>query len=139
MPREVFVDTGAWVALADADDSLHRVAVDYYHGILAEAMPLVTTNLVIAEAYIILRRAGGHAPATLFLRSVRQTTRLRKVFSDYELETIAENILGRYTDQDFSFTDAVSFAAMRQSKIEEAFAFDHHFQTAGFIIQPARH
>jgi hypothetical protein len=45
--------------------------------------------------------------------------------------------LSRYSDQEFSFTDAVSFAVMRQRRIREALALDQHFSTAGFEVVPA--
>jgi predicted nucleic acid-binding protein len=94
----------------------------------------VTTNLVITEAHIAIRRAGGHATAVAFLRSLRQSSRLVRIHSDPEIEEAAEAILGQYVDQDFSLVDAVSFAVMRQRSITEAFAFDHHFLTAGFVL-----
>jgi len=37
-------------------------------------------------------------------------------------------------DQDFSFTDAVSFTVMTTRGIEEALTLDHHFAVAGFRI-----
>ncbi len=52
------------------------------------------------------------------------------------LEFKAEKILEKYHDQDFSYTDAVSFAAMHELKIGKAFAFDSHFSTAGFVTIP---
>ena len=97
----------------------------------------MTTNLVIAESYISIRRASGHAPAMQFLRSTQGSGRLVKVRSGVELEGAAESILARYADQDFSYVDAVSFALMRQRGIAEAFAFDRHFLTAGFVLLPA--
>ena len=48
----------------------------------------------------------------------------------------AKEILRLYADQDFSLADAVSFALMQQRNITEAFAFDRHFLTAGFMLQP---
>ena len=48
----------------------------------------------------------------------------------------AEKILEKYQDQDFSYTDAVSFAVMRELKIGKAFAFYSHFSTAGFTTIP---
>jgi predicted nucleic acid-binding protein len=37
-----------------------------------------------------------------------------------------------YTDQDFSFTDAVSFAVMTERRIRDALSLDHRFVVAGF-------
>lgn len=134
--REVFVDAGAWIGITDAGDQYHRTATDTYRGLLRENRLLVTTNLVVAEAYILIRRAAGHPSAMSFLQALGQTTRLAKVYSDASLEEEAEEILGRYADQDFSFADAVTFVLMRRRGIAEAFAFDKHFAIAGFALLP---
>lgn len=136
MEREVFVDAGAWIALTDTRDKFHKAASDLYSGILSDHRVLVTTNLVVAEAYIIIRRTGGHQPALQFLRSIRESVRLRKVYSDAALQAEAEEMLERFADQDFSLADAVSFVVMKDREIEEAFAFDRHFVTAGFGVLP---
>jgi len=52
------------------------------------------------------------------------------------LEDRAESILLQYQDQNFSYTDAVSFVVMKQYEITEAFSFDKHFVTAGFTLIP---
>ncbi len=52
------------------------------------------------------------------------------------LEMQARDILRRYDDQTFSYTDAVSFAVMEHLGILEAFAFDHHVSVAGFTRRP---
>lgn len=137
MAHEVLVDAGAWIALNDRGDRFHPSAVEYYQRLLRERRLLVTTNLVIAEAYINIRRAGGYQPAMRFLDSMRQSSRLTKVYADAGLEAEAEKLLRRYADQDFSFTDAVSFAVMQQRGITEAFGFDRHFATVGFLVLPA--
>ena len=41
-------------------------------------------------------------------------------------------LLERFDDQDFSFTDATSFAVMRRLGIAVAFTFDDDFMRAGF-------
>jgi predicted nucleic acid-binding protein len=135
--REVFVDAGAWIALGDRGDQHHRAATDAYRGLLGDKTVLVTTNLVVAEAYILVRRAAGHQTAMRFLGSLRESSRLVRVYSSAALEAAVEEILGRYADQDFSLADAVSFVVMRERKIDEAFAFDRHFLTAGFRLVPA--
>ncbi len=136
MEREVFMDAGAWIAITDARDKYHKAAIELYTHLIEEHINLVTTNLVLAEAYIIIRRTGGHDPAIRFLRSIRESVRLRKIYSDARVEAEAEDILEKFSDQDFSLADAVSFVVMRDREIEEAFAFDKHFITAGFGMLP---
>lgn len=136
MPRRVFVDTGAWLALADSNDGLHEAAVAAYPLILQKDTRLVTTNLVIGETYNLIRRRLGHSPAIRFLQSLRVSPRLDKYYSTAEWEKAAEHLLQRYADQDFSFVDAVSFAMMQSEEISQAFAFDKHFLTAGFLLLP---
>lgn len=49
-----------------------------------------------------------------------------------EDEDRALDILTRYTDKDFSYTDATSFAVMERLGIGTAFTFDHRFGQYGF-------
>jgi predicted nucleic acid-binding protein len=42
--------------------------------------------------------------------------------------------LARFSDQDFSLIDLVSFEVMRRSRVTHAFAFDRHFAIAGFEL-----
>ena len=137
MTREVFVDAAAWVAIVDRSDSHHQAAVALHQRMMKERQPFVTTNLVIAEAHALILRYGGYRIAMRFLASVRPAPRLVKAFADEALEAEAVSILTRYADQDFSLADAVSFAVMRQRGIEEAFTFNSHFLTAGFVVLPA--
>ena len=132
----IFVDTGAWFALADESDQYHKQAVGIYPGLFRDNHHLTTTNLVIAETYILIRRAIGHQPAMAFLENIASSPRVNKIYSDQTLEKNAEDILGKYQDQDFSYTDAVSFAAMKRHGIHLSFSFDRHFVTAGFTIIP---
>jgi len=92
---------------------------------------------VIAEAHALIRRRGGHDIGMRFLESLRHSSRLIKLHSDVEIENRAEAILALYSDHDFSYVDAVSFAVMHQRRIAEAFAFDRDFVTAGFALLPS--
>ena len=134
--NKIFVDTGAWFAIADESDQYHNQAVGIYPGLFKDNCHLTTTNLVIAETHILIRRTMGHQPAMTFLRNIGASPRVGKIYSDQTLEQDAQNILGKYQDQDFSYTDAVSFATMKQHGIDRAFSFDQHFITAGFAIIP---
>jgi predicted nucleic acid-binding protein len=136
MPQELFVDSSAWLALADKSDKHHAKATSVYPDLLERHQRLVTTNLVIAETYILLRRSLGSQPALEFLERVAKSPRIEKAYSTMALELEAERILRQYADQEFSFTDAVSFAMMQARGIEKAFAFDKNFTIAGFEQLP---
>ena len=134
--ESIFVDTGAWVALADRDDANHRKAAVAYPTILSSARRLITTNFIIAETYILLLKELGHDAALSFIEKVKTSPRIERVYSNETLEDEAERLLRKYQDQDFSYTDAVSFAVMKRTNVKKAFAFDRHFSSAGFIILP---
>jgi predicted nucleic acid-binding protein len=132
--KPLFVDTSAWYALADRSDRHHSKAVAIYPELLRKRRSLTTTNLIIAESYTLIRRSIGHTAAVAFLSNITASPRVMKVYSDRTLEEAAEQILRKYQDQEFSYTDAVSFATMERDRIAEAFSFDRHFKTAGFTL-----
>ena len=136
MVGEVFVDTGAWVALQDPDDRWHRQAAAALEASLARGHALVTTNLVVGETYTFLRRTVGHEAAFRFIETLERSPRLTLVHVDEEQERQAFALLRRYRDQAFSFVDGASFVVMRKRGIRRAFAFDSHFAAAGFVRVP---
>ena len=136
LPESIFVDTGAWVALADRDDTHHSKAASIYPTLLKTQKRLMTSNLVIAESYILILNELGHQAAIRYLEGIKTSPRILKIYSNEDLESEAEELLIKYSDQDFSYADAVSFAIMKREKIKKAFSFDSHFRTAGFINIP---
>jgi len=133
---EIFVDTGGWIALLSRDDAHHAPAVAAWPEILRRFRRVVATNLVIAESYTFLRRAVGFPAAWALVERLQLTPRLALIYADANLEGDARALLRQYSDHDFSYTDAVSFAAMRRTGITQAFGFDRHFVTAGFALIP---
>ena len=136
MPESIFIDTGAWYALADRDDGHHKDAVLIYPDLLKTHRVLVTSNYVVAEAYILILNEIGHPAAVGFLEKINASPRIAKVYSTEDIEKDAEETLKKYTDQDFSYADSVSFTIMKRRKIRKAFSFDKHFHTMGFITLP---
>lgn len=132
----IFVDTSAWVALANSDDAHHKRAAAAYPGLFSAHRRLITTNLIIAETYILLLKELGRQAALAFIDKVKTSPRIELVYSNEAIEGDAEAILKKYQDQDFSYADAVSFVVMKQHKVKKVFAFDNHFFSAGFIVLP---
>jgi predicted nucleic acid-binding protein len=134
--KAILVDTGAWYALADQSDQYNREAISTYRQILKDFQKLVITNLIVAESYTLIRKGLGHNAGIGFLKNLGASPRIIKFFSDLEMEGQAEDLIRRYKDQDFSYTDAVSFVCMERLNINQAFTFDRHFRTAGFEVLP---
>ena len=133
MAREIFVDTSAWYPIVDRAHPGHHRMAQQLEACVHEGAGLVTTNLVLAEAHALLMRRIDGRVARAFLAGARAAPNL-VIHSTAELEAAAEaDWLTRYADQDFSLTDAVSFAVMTERGITEALTLDRHFATAGFV------
>jgi len=130
----VFVDTSAWYALANARAAEHRAAAGVFGRLAGDRRQLVTTNHIVAESYTLLLVRAGYAAAQAFLRRIRASHAVERVFVQLEWEEAAEELLAAFDDQPFSYVDATSFVAMRRLGLREAFAYDRHFATAGFVV-----
>ncbi len=135
----VFVDTGAFYAFADTRDGNHAEADTIFGTLGRHRFPLHTTNLVIAETHVLLKsrlayyltRQRALAVARQAIEAIyRSTVTIDPVTPADERAALA--LLSQYADQDFSFTDATSFAVMRRLGLSHAFCFDEDFTIAGF-------
>ena len=70
--RRVFLDTSAYVALAHTRDQFHADAVRLVERVIADRLPRVTTNYVLAEAHTLIRRKCGHVVAVQFGEGIRR-------------------------------------------------------------------
>lgn len=134
MAREVFVDSSAWLPALLRKHPDHPKVSTALRGAVNDHVRIVTTNLVVAETYVLLLRRDRRETALGFVRTVGEAPNI-VVRSSQELETRAlTDWLEPYHDQAFSFTDAVSFAVMAERGIEDALALDKHFAVAGFRL-----
>jgi uncharacterized protein len=138
VPAEVFVDTSAWYPLLLRKHPDHERLAAELRALVKRGRRVVTTNLVVAETHALAMRRIGAEAALTFVQTVAEPPNV-VVHSTADLEVKAvRSWLERYDDQDFSFTDAVSFAVMTERRIDEAMTLDHHFEVAGFRAIPAR-
>ena len=134
--REIFVDSSAWYPLLVRRHPDHARLAAALRSLVEHGQRVVTTNLVVAETHALTLSRGHGAAAIEFVRSVRQSPNLI-VTSTEELERQAvDDWLEKFDDHDFSLTDAVSFAVMRQRGISGALTLDSHFRVAGFETVP---
>ena len=130
----VLVDTSAWLALADQDDQHYHKAVVITEHLKAQRVGLVLSEWVFAESLTAIRFRVSHAKAVRFGRAVLDSHIAELVPYDQKVFRRAWEIFRRDEDKDFSFVDCTSFAMMEHLKLQEAFAFDHHFEQYGFSL-----
>jgi len=137
--KQIFVDTSAWSAIADAGDTNHEIAL-LHKDEIAERCLLVVTNYILDELYTLMLMNQGYQDTVSFkgqLDTMIQTGVLHVVWVTEDVATEAWKVFEKYNvDKEWSFTDCVSNVVMKQREITEAFTFDHHFEQMGFVKQP---
>jgi predicted nucleic acid-binding protein len=133
---ELFVDTSAWYVLAVPSAPQHEKVAETMRRRIQRGARIVTTNLIVAETHALLLRRAGRKVALTFVREVGRTPNIVVASSAEYEESAVVDWLGKFDDQLFSFTDAVSFAVMSDRGVREALALDHHFAVAGFVVLP---
>lgn len=129
---KVLIDTSAFYALEDADDRHHSEARTIQRRFQDERPLLFTTHHILDEAVTLIGSKIHPARAVRFARQLLSSRIIRIVRTDEEVEQAALNVYERFDDPRLSFTDCLSFAVMRGLGISAAFAFDQHFEQAGF-------
>jgi uncharacterized protein len=134
----VLVDASAWLALVSLSDGRHAEAERAFIQVRKQKVPLLTTNLVVAEVQrLLLFRVGAHA-GRRFLALLSSAPLLTLCFPGKAEHARALAWLDRYADQPISYTDAVSFAVMESSECRAVLSYDRHFDLAGFARWPQR-
>jgi len=134
--RQVFVDTSAWDAIADSGDPHHEMAMLLKDEIAGQCR-LVITNYILDELYTLLLMNVGYQRTVDFrhkLDVLVQEGVLQVIWVSEDIAAEAWLVFEQFNvDKQWSFTDCISYAVMKQRGITEAFAFDHHFAQMGFV------
>ena len=121
----IFVDTGAFYALAYSGDRQHQRAKTYYADNIESGL-FLTSEYVFVESWALIHHKLGKAASQNFWKTVRTNIFPLQRVTALDLERAWE-IFNKYNDQDFSLVDCTSFAIMERLQLEDAFTFDHHF------------
>ena len=130
----VFVDSGAWIALALSRDPLHTQAREQWDLLQGAGAKLHTSIPVVIETFTFLDRNANRDVALAWKQSIyrRGLTRILAC-EPRDLEQSWEYFRrpGLYK---LSAVDATSFAIMKRARIRVAYTFDHHFAVVGFRL-----
>lgn len=132
--EKVFVDSGAWIALALTRDSFHDRSFALWTLLLDAAARLHTSVPVVIETFSFLERNVRREVALRWKDRLNELTGLKVL--ECEIDDL-ENCWAFFQRQDLhklSAVDATSFVLMKRHRISLTFTFDHHFASVGFRI-----
>ena len=122
----LFVDTSAWYAAADRNDRSHERA----KSILSSNEPLVTTDHILIESWMLIRHRIGRKEAIVFSSRLPHVAHIETVVAA-DLQN-ALGIIEEWPDQDFSIIDCTSFAVMQRLGLRRVASFDSDFSIFRF-------
>lgn len=133
--QAVFVDTGAWIALALTQDPLHARARETWAVLTGDGARPHTSVSVVMETFTFLDRNASRPVALTWRASLDTVPHLKILPCTSKDLARAWRYFERADLHKLSAVDAVSFVLMTDRRIRVAFAFDTHFATAGFTLR----
>lgn len=132
----IFVDTSAFLALADSEDRNHTAARTIHDGGIMRGKfgRMVTSDYVLDEAFTLLKTNLGVDAVEALAGVVESGGSVHQVWVGREHFRSALQLLKAHADRSWSFTDCTSFVIMRELGIAHAFSFNADFRQAGFSI-----
>ncbi|HKZ94778.1 MAG TPA: PIN domain-containing protein [Candidatus Bathyarchaeia archaeon] len=125
----VFVDTGVFVALRNADDELHARSKDLMSRALkGDFGRIYTSDYVIDEAVTTaLVRTRRHDLAVDVGRYIIDSPRITKLWTTKDIFDVAWDKFKTFKDHPLSFSDCISLAHVKKNGIKQMMSFDSGF------------
>lgn len=128
----VFVDSGAWIALALSRDPLHSRAREQWDALRAAGARLHTSVPVIIETFTFLDRNANRDVALAWKDAITKAGFLRILICELRDLQVSWDYFRRSDLHKLSAVDATSFAIMKRARLRLVYTFDHHFSVVGF-------
>ncbi len=128
-----FVDASGWIALVNANDTLHHQSVRLFEQRLNEGRGFVTSSVVLLEVGNWLSPVPLRRLASGLVERIEHSTRIQVVELTPELYRKGWQLYRERLDKDWGVIDCISFTIMQERNIVEALTGDRHFQQAGFV------
>jgi uncharacterized protein len=132
--QAVFVDSGAWIALALSRDPLHQKAREQWDLLQAAGARLHTSVPVVIETFTFLDRNANRDVALAWRESIYRPGTVRILACELGDLQQSWDYFRRADLHKLSAVDATSFAIMKRVRIRIAYTFDHHFAAVGFRL-----
>jgi uncharacterized protein len=128
----VFIDSGAWIALALSRDPLHSRAREQWEALRAVGAKLHTSVPVVIETLTFLDRNANRDVALAWKDAIAKLSMLKILVCELRDLEASWDYFRRSDLHKLSAVDATSFAIMKRARLRLAYTFDHHFAVVGF-------
>src|SRR6266567_52 len=128
----LFIDSGGFYALVSLNSESHELAVEIMQAAAKERRRAVTTDYILDETATLLRARDLTKLLAEFFRLTEESQALTIEWISPGRFAAARKFMLKHLDQEFSFTDCVSFIVMKELRLRDALATDKHFRIAGF-------
>jgi hypothetical protein len=132
--QAVFVDSGAWIALALSRDPLHGRSREAWDVLQGAGAKLHTSVPVLIETFTFLDRNANRQVALAWKEAVYERGMVSILPCELRDLQLSWDYFRRSDLHKLSAVDATSFAIMKRARIRFAYAFDHHFAVVGFRL-----
>lgn len=125
----IFIDTGIFVALRNADDEFHVRSKELMKRALkGEYGRIFTSDYVVDEALTTaLARTRRHDLAVDVGRYILESPRIAKLWTTKDIFDAAWQKFQKLKERPMSFSDCVSLTLMEKSGIKQIMSFDSGF------------
>ena len=130
----VFVNSGAWIALALARDPLHGQAREQWDLLRGAGARLHTSIPVVIETFTLLDRNANRQVALTWQEAIQKRTRVNVLPCELRDLDQSSEYFRRAELHKLSAVDAISFAITKRARIRLAYTFDRHFRVVGFRL-----
>jgi uncharacterized protein len=131
--KQVFADTGYWIAILNPKDELHGKAMEVSRNL--GQVVIVTSEVVLTELanYFADRGASFREKASAAIESIRKNPNARLILQTSLQFQSGAAMYRRYADKEWSLTDCTSIETMQEQGINDVLAYDQHFKQAGLV------
>ncbi len=125
----VLADTFYFIALLNRNDPMHAEAIEQSR---VAGLKFFTTDYVLVELGDAFHKPPLREEFNTLLDLILGDDSFVVIPASSELFQRGREFYRRHRDKEWQLTDCISFAVMKEYRIQEALTGDKHFEQAGF-------
>jgi len=133
----IFIDTSAWVALNEKNDSYHKDAKSFIEKIKKGELNfglIHSSDLILHETYTYLLYNYNYMAAVDIVNKILQSNIIIHPFNSLQFDEVWKKI--EHDKSELSFVDRSTIMYMEKYDIKHIFTFDSDFLSVGFEKYP---